>query len=487
MKLFSRLSSAWWAMSLTQQFCALSVLVIGSSMLAIGLWVEDEISELVIQNSASQTAIYIDSFVEPLCQDLVDGPHLSEQSTERLHYLLSETPLGRRIPVIKIWNRDGVVLYSNIGEVTGHKFELTHSLRGAFSGRVVAEFDDLSDEENEAERRLKMSLLEVYSPIHAIGSDKVIAVAEFYEVADGLKADLLSVRLKTWRVVGLVCLGMIATLFIIVHQGNRTIVAQSGKLKSQIVELKSLLDENQTLRRTVDDAHRRAAQTTEEFMKRVGHELHDGPAQLIGLAMLRMEDLFDDHDQEKQKPFDFVTGFLRQAMTDLRTLAAGLAPPELAGLTVRDALLLAASNHEHRTRTTVVCDLADGLPALPPLLTTCIYRVAQEALNNAYKHAGGRNQVVKATIGEEGLRVMISDGGEGFASTGPRGDVIKLGVSIMRDRVESLGGRFTVTSSAGAGTIVEALFPPSAIRSGMTVPAARSALERSRPTGTLVA
>lgn len=451
----------WKALSLTQQFSLLSVLVIGAGMLAIGVWVKSQISALVIQNAAASTALYVDSFIEPVCQDLTtDGTKLPPQSVEKLQQLFSGTSLGRRIPSMKLWSTRGEILYSTLGEAVGQKFPITASLKGALEGRVVSEFDDLGDEENKGERALKVSLLEIYTPIHAAGTADVIAVAEIYEVADSLKSDLDAVSYKTWGVVGLVCLGMIAALFGIVRRGNVTIVAQRQQLVGQIGELQTLLEENQQLRRTVDDTHRRAAQSTERFMRRIGHELHDGPGQSIGLVMLHIEDLFSE-DSKRSGPdsLAFVSGLLGQAMQDLRGLAQGLAPPELEGLTVQQAILLAVNNHEYRTRTKVYCEVDTSKVKLPPLVTTCIYRVAQEALNNSYKHAGGKGQAIRASIEASQVRISLSDAGPGISGDDRSDNRIRLGLSIMRDRVESLGGQFSLKSKPGAGTVIDVALP----------------------------
>jgi signal transduction histidine kinase len=83
--------------------------------------------------------------------------------------------------------------------------------------------------------------------------------------------------------------------------------------------------------------------------------------------------------------------------------------------------------------------------SLSPSERICIYRFVQEALNNGYRHAGGLGQSVTQTADGACIRVEVADGGPGFdtAAVRPEG----LGLAGLRERVESLGGRFAIESS----------------------------------------
>ncbi len=116
-----------------------------------------------------------------------------------------------------------------------------------------------------------------------LGSDRIIAVAEFYQRADQLSLALRNDRLRSSIVVALVTLAMLSVLFLIVRRGSRTIESQQRALHDRISQLSGLLAQNESLRKRIDELYVRSAETHESFLRRVGSELHDGPAQLIAL------------------------------------------------------------------------------------------------------------------------------------------------------------------------------------------------------------
>ena len=138
-----------------------------------------------------------------------------------------------------------------------------------------------------------------------------------------------------------------------------------------------------------------------------------------------------------------------------------LSLPELAGLSVAGTIERAAVSHRRRTRTEVAlrCEGLDdtAVVTMPIKLTT--YRVTQEALMNAYRHAQGRGQRVDARREGRWLRLEISDSGAGIDAAPDDERTGRLGLSGLRERVESLGGRFAISTEAGEGTRVSALLP----------------------------
>ena len=85
-----------------------------------------------------------------------------------------------------------------------------------------------------------------------------------------------------------------------------------------------------------------------------------------------------------------------------------------------------------------------------------LYRLVQEALTNAYRHAGGKGQRVVVQCDGRDLKVAVMDAGPGFDG-GQEGDSAEhLGLVGMRERVESLGGQFAIESTPGSGTTVRA-------------------------------
>lgn len=88
-----------------------------------------------------------------------------------------------------------------------------------------------------------------------------------------------------------------------------------------------------------------------------------------------------------------------------------------------------------------------------------LYRVVQEALNNAYRHAAGAGQRVEARGLPGQIAIDISDQGPGFGPEQHEPPEEHLGIVGMRERVESLGGRFRIESAPGRGVRITAVLP----------------------------
>jgi signal transduction histidine kinase len=92
---------------------------------------------------------------------------------------------------------------------------------------------------------------------------------------------------------------------------------------------------------------------------------------------------------------------------------------------------------------------------LPDEYKICVYRLVQEALNNAVRHSGARNAKVRVTQSQNRIAVEIGDDGRGFQPERARG----LGILGMEERIKRLGGTLTVDSAPGRGATIKAGLP----------------------------
>jgi signal transduction histidine kinase len=141
-----------------------------------------------------------------------------------------------------------------------------------------------------------------------------------------------------------------------------------------------------------------------------------------------------------------------QAHAELRAVIDGLAPPELDGLaeSLRRYAQLAARAYGVEVQVT-----APELPELEPRVQAAAFRVGQEALNNALRHAAATKISVRLTRTSRRVVLEVSDDGTGFdpalAAAGASGG---LGLASMRERAAAVGGTLRITSEPGAGTKV---------------------------------
>jgi signal transduction histidine kinase len=449
--------------TLAQRFMLASLIILIAGMAGIGIWVGNEIKTGVVHRSGATTALYVDSFVAPILQELGTAGGLSPEHQEQLSHLLQDTPLGQQIVSFKVWDTTGKVVYSTDG-TAGQTFPVGEGLALAILGQVSSEISQLEAEENVAQRAIRSELLETYSPVRLSGTNQVIAVAEFYQTVDALNQEIAAAQRRSWLVVGAVTLAIYLLLAGFVRRASNTIDRQQSTLNEQISRLTELLAQNQELHERVRRAAGSVATMNERFLRRIGSELHDGPAQDLGLALLKLDALIGrwEQGQAPSGSVEDLTGIqssLQSAQKEVRAISTGLSLPQLAELSLPETVIRAVRAHERRTGSRVSLDVAP-LPeqaALPVKIT--LYRVIQESLNNSYRHAGGANQQIRAFMDGDMLALEVSDEGPGFV---PRASATfdgHLGVAGMRERVESLGGRFSVRSEPGKGTQVTARLP----------------------------
>ncbi|HEX6127389.1 MAG TPA: sensor histidine kinase, partial [Candidatus Limnocylindria bacterium] len=354
----------------------------------------------------------------------------------------------------RIWSTDGEILYSPQAELIGRSFDMGGERGEAARGAVIGEISELNDPENVYERERWDRLIEIYVPVRAAGSDEIIAVAEFYQLPDELEAEVGRDRLIAWLLVaGATALAFVA-LVRVVRQGSETIVRQQEELRARVRDLSRLLEQNARLSDRIRHAAARTTAITEMERRRIGSDLHDGPSQALAFAMLRL-----DAVEGRGEDMAAVREAVQDALTDMRTIAAGLRTPELEQAALPELVRRAVADHERRSGTSVQVDLA-ALPEQAPLATKiALYRVLAEALSNAARHGGGTDVRVSASRTDDGsLALEVSDAGPGFDPAAPVGSG-SLGLAGMRERAELLGGSFEVRSAPGRGTVVRVVLP----------------------------
>ena len=439
---------------------SLVFVVIGGGVVAFALGQLIETS--AINRTTSLTALYVDSFLAPELQSLATSSSLSSSEIASLQRLLKDSPLAEKVVSFRIWSTDGEVLYSPLPELIGRRFATSGERGAAAQGAVIGSISNLSDPENIYERQRWDHLIEIYLPVRATGSSRIIAVAEFYQLPDELEAEVNRDRLITWGLVAGATLLAYLALVRVVRQGSETIVQQGGELRRQVAELSTLLTQNARLNDRIRHAAARTTALTELERRRIGSDLHDGPSQTLALALLRLdavETRLDAAGQADDANLQEVRGAMQAALKDMRGIAAGLRTPELERATPAEIVTRAVGEHERWAATPTDVDV-EGIPGGAPLATKiALYRILSEALSNAARHGAGESVVVRVTEDDEGFLVAeVADSGPGFDPAQPLGTV-HLGVAGMRERTELLGGRFELESAPGRGTRVRAWLP----------------------------
>jgi PAS domain S-box-containing protein len=209
---------------------------------------------------------------------------------------------------------------------------------------------------------------------------------------------------------------------------------------------------------------RRTNAAIEAERNRIARDLHDGPVQGVSAASLSLEAALlmikageTDRGLEVMQK---IRGELAEEADALRRLMSGLRPPVLEERGLIPALreTLTRFGHDHDVTTEFTGALHQQLPQD---LETLAYRVVQEALSNAGKHARASHMSVHVEADGTQLRIEITDDGVGFDSQRAR-EYLRLGrvgLASMRERVELASGTFVVHATPGKGTTIMATLP----------------------------
>lgn len=450
------------ALSLWGRYNLASLSVLLLSMLLTGWWVGAQIRQGVIHRTAATTALYVENFLVMQLQELGSAQSLSPERVAAIQKLLATTPLGQEIVSVKIWAPGGRIVY---GENAGQSFPVTEDQARAWRGWVSSEITNLSASENASQRGKFKRLIETYVPMRVEGSEKVIAVAEFYQTTGPLDHEIALAQRRSWAVVAFGTLLAYLLLSGMVRRGSDTIRRQEQELRRQVGALESVLKQNAELHGRVSRAAARSAAHSERFLMRVSSDLHDGPAQDLSHALLRLDALGQHATHpEAEKALHSLEQSLESALKEIRAISTDLRLPDLHPLSLQEALERAIRDYRRRTDDTAILNTvmpgSEVLPTCVPLpVKITAFRIVQEALNNAHRHAPGTAGVtVNAFVQGGWLTLQILDQGPGFTWTGEAREG-HLGLVGMRERAESLGGTFKVQALHQGGTCVEARLP----------------------------
>jgi two-component system, NarL family, sensor histidine kinase UhpB len=211
----------------------------------------------------------------------------------------------------------------------------------------------------------------------------------------------------------------------------------------------TMLDRLESERR--ESAHRAlAAQESERL--RVAHELHDEIGQSLTAVALRAERAAGElpgRAAAQTQALEEIVEAVHHSLDDVRRIARELRPEALDDLGLIDALISLCLRMERQGGRRVLRELQGPLPPLSPEIELVIYRVAQEALTNAFRHADASQvRVALKRAGDEDLVLSVADDGRGLPTPMP---AQATGLAGMRERAILVGGLLELHSSVGAG------------------------------------
>ena len=218
-------------------------------------------------------------------------------------------------------------------------------------------------------------------------------------------------------------------------------------------------------------ACKRILAVTEEELQHIILDIHDGPVQKLfaassqlELMRARLEGMPEGAGAVPVSDLERVAALLQASLNEIKNTLGTLRPPEFRRrplVSVMQGLLL---QHETLTGMRVELTVEGEVPTVSLPVKIALYRILQEALSNAYRHANVDRVDVCLHAGEEWVTLEMVDGGKGFEPPpleGPSGTEREehIGLRGMRDRAQLVGGQIRLTSHPGEGTRIEVRVP----------------------------
>ena len=237
-------------------------------------------------------------------------------------------------------------------------------------------------------------------------------------------------------------------------------------LASQVEVAMSLLSGNRrNLATQVADIRQRRdlglsiIRAQEEERRRVAREIHDGPAQLLANVVMRIDvcqKLADSDLKRLKSELSQLKDLIRESLQDVRKIIFDLRPMALDDLGLVPAMRSFMKEFQDKSGLEAEVLTFGEDRRFSATLEVALFRLAQEAINNVWKHSQAKKVTVKIEFSPSGIRIVVSDDGKGFdvaaEKAASRGN--RFGLISMRERAELLHGRVKIESQPGAGTRV---------------------------------
>jgi signal transduction histidine kinase len=369
--------------------------------------------------------------------------HGDPEALARLDDVVAARLLSPSVVRVKVWSRDGRILYSDEPAIIGKRFGLGEEEQELFTkGGADAELSDLSKPENAYERQ-EGRLLEAHTVIRTPNGTPVLF--ETYQRFD-------SVNASGSRLLRALAPTLLAALSVLLLFQVPLSWSLARRLQRGHREREALLE--------------RAIEASDAERRRIAADLHDGVVQDVAGVAFGLAPLADAADRRGDEAeagaLRESTERLRHGVRALRTLLVEIHPPTLESAGLEPALsdLLSPLAADGLATSLEVDDGAAAGSAADAL----VYRVAREALRNVRAHAGASSvRVEVAHNGSGTVKLLVADDGQGFdaARRATRAEEGHVGLTLLKDLVAQEGGTLVVASRPGAGTTVTLEVPAS--------------------------
>jgi two-component system sensor histidine kinase UhpB len=249
---------------------------------------------------------------------------------------------------------------------------------------------------------------------------------------------------------------------------NANVVPLEGNARGVVLSHRDITDQMMA-HIALEQAHRRLQALSkrvlavqEEERRSISRDLHDDIGQSLAALKIGLHRLAREAAPSQAELVAECVGIADQSLDMLRNLALELRPPQLDQLGLAEALGWLAEHQGAASGLAIRCDTSRLARRPPAALEIACYRIAQEALNNATRHAKAKSILIAVESDDRLLKLTVSDDGVGFDEESSRQRALtagRLGLIGMEERAQLAGGRLKLRTVQGAGTTLTAIFP----------------------------
>lgn len=233
-------------------------------------------------------------------------------------------------------------------------------------------------------------------------------------------------------------------------------------LEQIVVSFNGALDRVERDGARIKELVNRVIAAQEDERKRISRELHDDTSQVLFAQLLRVSSMKSSENQEVREMAESLETMFSESMEAVRRLGHELRPPSLDDLGLREATEALVQRMAERSNVDIGFEYFGSLHRLESEVELVLYRVAQEALTNMWKHAHATKARVIINSRADGVEIIVDDNGRGFDPAGDNpsdGRGLGLGVFGMQERVDLVGGILELIGNRNPGTRVRAWIP----------------------------
>jgi two-component system, cell cycle sensor histidine kinase PleC len=462
-------------------FALLSLVPVVALGIGLGNVVNSGVQQQNLDDANRNATVLAQAGIEPLLipSDLTTG--LSGARLDELDNSLRGIAFGKAVARLKVWNRQGVVVYSDNRALVGHAFPADEHLAIALAGSSASEISDASAPENRADN-LSGKFLSVYVPIYFAGDSRSPAGAfELYLPWAPVAAQIEQESQHLYRLLAvglcLLYLSMIPVL-LVAERWRRRLTAS--------------LD-------SVEEEHRKGAETARvselksTFLASMSHEMRTPLNAMLGFTQLLRTPGFGDLTERQDKYVQNIARAGRHLLAltndvlDLSKIEAGKMDLEIADLelaeVVAEAEEILRPLSDARSQSLVVDDFELAVKADRLRLTQVLVNLLSNAIKFTPEHGSIR---VNAQRSKAEVEIYITDSGRGIPvdkqktvfesyvqGDQSRTDGTGLGLPLSRHLVELMGGELALVVSTPAGSTFRIRLPATVLGTETRVPARR--------------